>query len=196
MYTGNTYMCTTPKPTRPTHHSLERVQECRCCRHRRRHHIPALSHHDHSPLQQQRGNQRQHGRHRSVPHNTLKQHKRVLTNPDSRSTNTPLTCTTHLNGCRSAAAAATAADTMSLLCPTTITRRSSSSAAMSVSMAGTGTCQSRRAREVPALRRPLPQSGGIWRSTYSSVLQDSMHKAKWSLAVVLYVSAVNEEQCF
>ena len=49
-------------------------------------------------------------------------------------------------------------------------RRSSSMLATSMTMAGTGTCQSRRAREMPQFQRPFPQSGGTCSSSTSSFL--------------------------
>lgn len=45
----------------------EGVQECLCCTHCCRHHVPALPHHQHAALQQQAGNECHHGRHRHMP---------------------------------------------------------------------------------------------------------------------------------
>ncbi len=42
---------------------------------------------------------------------------------------------------------------------------------MRVSIAGTGTCHRSRAKEMPALLVPLPQSGGTSSSSRSLVLQ-------------------------
>ena len=60
-----------------------------------------------------------------------------------------------------AAAACTAADTVSLSFATRMTRRSSSRAASKVMRPCTGTCHSKRASGTPAFQAPLPKSGGI-----------------------------------
>lgn len=69
-------------------------------------------------------------------------------------------------GCISAAAACTAADTLSSAEATRMMRRSISSEATSVSATRGGRKNSSRAAEMPAFSGPNPKSGGTCRQEY------------------------------